>query len=278
MPEMILRHGWTDRANGRANRSLVLGNVVGITWHYPGQSGHMTGMSAPQVAAQLRAWQAQHIRQQWRDIGYNFLIDGSGRIWEGCGLFQGAHAGSTTGNATTVGVQLIVGIGEEPTAAQIEAARWFRAWLLGRAPRAGAAWPHSHWTSTACPGDQVRRLVASGSLTTPPVQSAAATTGGLTMSDVNTILAWIHTSAEETRAARRDLATVHESVLRVEAKENAIVEALKGVKGVDPEQIERLVREGIAGALASIDTTVTLKPLELPAEVALAISEGQAKA
>jgi hypothetical protein len=53
---------------------------------------------------ELQSMQRHHMRSQgWSDIGYNFIIDGFGRVWEGRGAYRvGAHTlGRNTG---TIGV------------------------------------------------------------------------------------------------------------------------------------------------------------------------------
>lgn len=171
------RSAWGAGANRRVDRgSLVSSALTGLTLHWPGGGANLTRLRGSQVAAQLRTWQAQHRNQGWDDIGYNFLIDGGGTIWEGCGWYRGAHAGSGTGNRTTVGIQLITGTNEGPTAAQVEAVKWFRAnQLFARNGRATWIGPHSHWTGTACPGNSIRALINQGAFT------GSASTGGFLM-------------------------------------------------------------------------------------------------
>lgn len=155
------RAAWGAGPNRRVDRgALVLSLLTAITVHWPGGGTNLTRLRGAQVAALLRTWQAQHRNQGWADIGYNFLIDGGGTVWEGCGLFRGAHAGSAIGNRVTVGVQLIYGTNEKPTLAQLVALAHLRLWLLARAVKARLLYPHSFWTSTACPGP-VRTQLAS---------------------------------------------------------------------------------------------------------------------
>ncbi len=172
------RSAWAAGPNGRVDRgALAVTALTGLTLHWPGGGTNLTGLRGAQVAAQLRTWQAQHRRQGWADIGYNFLIDGGGTIWEGCGWYRGAHAGSGTGNRTTVGLQLITGTNEGPTQAQIEAVRGFRQHqLLARNPRATWVGPHSHWTGTECPGNRIRSLIASGAFSGAPAGGGPALT------------------------------------------------------------------------------------------------------
>lgn len=183
MVTILPRSAWDAGPNQRTNRPLVAGNQSGATVHYPGSPGRLTGYSFDQVAALIKSWQRLHVSKGWRDIGYNYLIDGAGRAWEGCGLYQGAHAGSVIGNATTTGVNMIVGIGEQPTEPQLNTFRELRRDVV-LARNGGAVWvrPHSFWTSTACCGDPLRHLIATGALGIEPVYATASPPRGEPMS------------------------------------------------------------------------------------------------
>ncbi len=58
------------------------------------------------TAAEMRAIQDLHqVGNRWADIGYHFLIDADGNVWEGRALrYQGAHAGNGELNRGNVGV------------------------------------------------------------------------------------------------------------------------------------------------------------------------------
>ncbi len=65
--------------------------ITRITVHHTALPFSETG-SGP-VAAELRQLQANH-QQKWADLGYHFVIDPGGGIWEGRALqWQGAHEG-----------------------------------------------------------------------------------------------------------------------------------------------------------------------------------------
>jgi len=54
----------------------------------------------------LRQIRADHLRRKFRDIGYNFLIGGDGRIYEGLGFgIRGEHAPNY--NSQSIGIAFI---------------------------------------------------------------------------------------------------------------------------------------------------------------------------
>lgn len=178
MVTIIPRSDWTSTPNRRAGRALQPSEVSAIAVHYPatGNMKHM-GETKAQTAARLRAWRDLHVRapRSWADIGYNYAVDQTGRIWDLTGLNRGAHAGTAKANRESVGVLLIVGDNESPSTAMVAAFRELRAWIIRRLPKATGVRPHSSYVSTGCPGDAVRRLIASGTLSRAP-QAADDTT------------------------------------------------------------------------------------------------------
>ncbi len=88
---------------------------------------HSGGKEAPDVEREavertIKAIQTDHTRKRgWNDIGYHFVIDRSGRIWEGRPISQiGAHAGSQAANDRNAGVLLLGNFDlQTPAAAQI---------------------------------------------------------------------------------------------------------------------------------------------------------------
>jgi hypothetical protein len=114
----------------------------------------------------------------WGDIGYNFLIDESGAIYEGrssapeCGAFVGenaagwgvvgAHAKSM--NRGSVGIGLLGTFTDRrPTAAAVDAVRDLVAWQVTRhgieVTAADAIRGHGDVADTSCPGWGVREIL-----------------------------------------------------------------------------------------------------------------------
>jgi hypothetical protein len=143
-----------------------LGDVDVVTIH------HSAGPRAPtkQRCQELnRAYQIQHIRQGWGDIGYHFCMDDLGRFYRLRPKdAKGAHVGSyNTGN---IGIMLHGnyqnGLNEINTA-QRESFRWlFQGgfYKLFGEPEAGIhlVRGHQEWpghTSNACPGHDIMRYL-----------------------------------------------------------------------------------------------------------------------
>ena len=103
-PEIRTRGEWLAR-EPKATPSY--GRVqVGFVHHTVGANDY----TAEQVPGILRSIQAYHMDANgWDDIGYNFLVDRFGRVWEGRGggierSVIGAHAGGFNTNSTGVSV------------------------------------------------------------------------------------------------------------------------------------------------------------------------------
>ena len=90
----------------------------------------------------------------WGDIGYHYLIDPDGRVYEGRRLkWQGAHA-TGSNNIDNIGVCMIGNFAiERPTAAALNALDALLVDLRGKygIPRSELH-GHQHFTNTECPG------------------------------------------------------------------------------------------------------------------------------
>jgi N-acetyl-anhydromuramyl-L-alanine amidase AmpD len=104
----------------------------------------------------------------YADIGYHFLIDPAGRIWEGRAISrQGAHAGDDVSNRGNVGICLIGDFSgdERPSAAQMASLRSLVEFHLDRAgldPSSLVTHREirpAHMGITECPGNRLQALV-----------------------------------------------------------------------------------------------------------------------
>ena len=205
-PAIISRAQWGADESMKGSDPPAFGPVTRLALH------HTAGGEDADPAATVRAIYAYHTKSNgWNDIGYNFLVDSAGRIYEGrysreyaagemptgettdrLGV-TGAHiAGNNTG---TVGVALLGNFTGDslPTNAAVNGAEKVFAWKADRhdIDLAGStSWStgdkptligHRDAGSTACPGDRLyeqlpamRSRIASA---VGPVKPKPTTTG-----------------------------------------------------------------------------------------------------
>ncbi len=190
-PKIYSRAQWGANESWR-NGSPRFGSIsAGFVHHTVNANDY----SADQVPALLRSIYAYHTKSRgWSDVGYNFLVDRFGRIWEGRagGVGKpviGAHtlnyneysfAMSAIGNFETA----------QPSNVMLEAYGSLFAWKLGKAgvnpastrQKVGGSYfqainGHRDAGSTACPGKylyaklaKIRQLAAAGGSTSQPEQ------------------------------------------------------------------------------------------------------------
>lgn len=171
-PAIISRAGWganeslrTSCSNGTYDTTVK----AAVIHHTAGSNDYTSAESASIV----RAIYAYHVQSNgWCDIGYNFLVDKYGQIFEGRwgGIdrpVHGAHASSW--NTNTMGVSFMMNtVTAAASEASVAAATSLLAWKLGgyyRDPNGtttlvGATFPvifgHGDVMATECPGTDLR--------------------------------------------------------------------------------------------------------------------------
>lgn len=177
MSTMILsRSRWTSTAPG--GRSVNWSRIRGIVCHYPAMGRDVGVLSQAQEAARIRGWRNYHVRSLgWSDLGYNYVIGQSGRVYTGRGDRVAAHA--VGHNSTTIGVLFIVGDNEALTPAAKHSFRALRTTLRRRGAGSGV-WGHTEMSgnSTRCPGPYIMGDIRSGELKGGGVPTGGASVGG----------------------------------------------------------------------------------------------------
>ncbi len=136
-PSIITRAQWGADELLRTGSPSYASTVKVAYVHHTASSNSYT---AEQAAAQVRSFYAYHTQSLgWDDIGYNFLVDKFGRIYEGRygGVDKaviGAHAGGF--NSATVGVSMMgTHTSLAPSAATLTAVQDLLAWKLSLSGR-----------------------------------------------------------------------------------------------------------------------------------------------
>jgi hypothetical protein len=157
---VIPRREWTS-----AGMILSLANpmrgIQRITVHHSAlASGHLR--TKADTARMLESIRRIHLQQEWADIGYHYIIDPAGRIWEGRPVqYQGAHV--KLNNEHNLGVMLLGNFEDErPSAAALTALDEFIADRM-RALRIPVSriYTHQELSPTACPGRHLQGYMVS---------------------------------------------------------------------------------------------------------------------
>jgi hypothetical protein len=171
-PAMITRGSWgAKRDNGcddPPDYPRYGSTTQGIVLHH---SAGSNSYSKGQSASIVRAMQKYHMSGRgWCDIGYNFLVDKYGQVFEGRTggadrQVRGSHAGESTVNEQTMGVSLMGNLDKvKPSAAMKNATVKLVGWRVGTTymPAKGTVKigpktlniisGHRNVVSTACPG------------------------------------------------------------------------------------------------------------------------------
>ncbi|MER5505997.1 N-acetylmuramoyl-L-alanine amidase [Streptomyces sp. NPDC002766] len=132
-PRIITRRGWGAN-EGLRERGFVYTKKVKAAFVHHTASGN--GYRCSQAASVIRGIYRYHVRSMgWRDIGYNFLVDKCGTIYEGRagGVAKPVLGAHTLGfNTNSMGIAVLGTFGSaKPPAAALKAIARLTAWKLG---------------------------------------------------------------------------------------------------------------------------------------------------
>lgn len=135
-----------------------------ITIHHSAKYSKEIGApTSGNVAETLKDIQTVHMRDRgWGDIGYHFLIDPTGRIWQGRLLdWQGAHAQGSN-NVANIGICLLGDFNHErPDPRALESLERLTDALCERHKIAhNRVYGHQKFAATECPGDGLMAWIA----------------------------------------------------------------------------------------------------------------------
>ncbi|MEU9141760.1 N-acetylmuramoyl-L-alanine amidase [Streptomyces sp. NPDC048404] len=132
-PRIVTRHGWGANENLRERGFLYTKTVKAAFVHHTASGNKY---SCSQVPSIIRSIYRYHVVSSgWRDIGYNFLVDKCGTIYEGRagGVAKAVMGAHTRGfNTNSMGIAVIGTFGAtKPTDAALKAISRLTAWKLG---------------------------------------------------------------------------------------------------------------------------------------------------
>ncbi|MGH7243711.1 MAG: peptidoglycan recognition protein family protein [Phycisphaerales bacterium] len=150
-PNVTPRSTWT---NAGVIRSLAnpMNGVSRITVHHDAIPSQNIRTQRDSIV-RLNSVRQSHLREGWADIGYHYVIDPQGRVWEARPLgYQGAHVKDK--NEHNIGVMCMGNFEiQRPTPQQTQSLDAFVASLMQRHKIPNSrVYTHQELGQTACPG------------------------------------------------------------------------------------------------------------------------------
>jgi len=175
---VIRRSNWTRAGIARPNEIFQLRNVTRITIHHEGVNPFTT-TSEDAIRQRLEIIRRGHVTVRgWADIGYHYLIDPAGRIWEGRSVqYQGAHVKDQ--NEGNLGIMVIGNFEKQtPNAAQTSTLTRFVASQMRqyRVP-VSRLFTHRELAPTECPGRNLQQYLVMARASGGPLRVALAQAG-----------------------------------------------------------------------------------------------------
>lgn len=155
---IVSRATWGAKPwNGTPDHVTLSQRTEFFIHYHGGEPPYSTGVRVPREIEKI------HIGQGWAGVGYNFVIDQDGTIYEGRGWEkQGAHCPGH--NISGLGVQIAIGGDQEPSAKALSAARALYDEACRKAGRTLAKKGHRDGIATACPGGPLYAWIKAGML------------------------------------------------------------------------------------------------------------------
>ncbi|MFI8790029.1 peptidoglycan recognition protein [Streptomyces sp. NPDC055105] len=132
-PRIVTRKGWGADETLRERTFVYTTKVKAAFVHHSATGNNYTCSQAPSL---IRGIYRYHVKSLgWRDIGYNFLVDKCGNIYEGRagGVAKPVKGAHTLGfNTNSMGVAVLGTFGtSKPSAAAVKGLARLAAWKLG---------------------------------------------------------------------------------------------------------------------------------------------------
>jgi hypothetical protein len=156
---VVPRTQWTRMDLARPSEANPMNGVNRITVHHDAiLSADIRTMG--DAERRLQAVRTSHVGRGWADIGYHFVIDPSGRVWEGRPVqYQGAHV--EFNNEHNLGIMVMGNFDQQSPAPQALAA--LDRFLAGQMVRYNVplrrVFTHQEIRPTACPGRALQRYM-----------------------------------------------------------------------------------------------------------------------
>lgn len=150
------RSAWA-RYGPNMSLSNPMGKISRITIHHDGMNA-FTSPTREDAIRRIEAIRSAHVNQGWADIGYHYVIDPGGRVWQARPIsLQGAHVRDQ--NASNLGIMVMGNYSRQTvTSASLASLQYVIASNM-RTYRIPVSRVHTHneLASTECPGTDLHR-------------------------------------------------------------------------------------------------------------------------
>ena len=157
---LISRSKWS-RGYPIPTRMDKMAPVKYLTVHHEGMDAFRYS-DMRSTASRIEGIRKAHRGRGWGDIGYHFIVDRAGRVWEGRPMrFQGAHVKDK--NFANIGVLALGNFDlQRPTQKQLAAvSRYCQQLMIDFRIPINKLKTHQEWAPTACPGRHLQSYMDS---------------------------------------------------------------------------------------------------------------------
>jgi len=159
---VIPRTRWARGTPDTKDLNKMIVPIKWITIHHDGLDSPMTETSMDASAARIEWIRCGHRGRGFSDIGYHYIIDRSGRVWEGRNMrWQGAHVSKH--NEQNIGILVMGNFDiQKPSGDQLDGMRLQIRKLRDQYKVINSrVVTHREWAGarTACPGEHLQRAV-----------------------------------------------------------------------------------------------------------------------
>ncbi|MFI6205901.1 N-acetylmuramoyl-L-alanine amidase [Streptomyces sp. NPDC051041] len=153
---IVSRKTWGAKPWNGAPATVPMSKRTEFFVHYHGGvPAHSTGVAVPREVEKI------HLANKWAGVGYNFMVDQNGTIYEGRGWnLQGAHC--VNHNVSGFGVYVAIGGDQKPSDKALASVRALYDEACKRTGRTLAKRGHKDGYATACPGVHLYQWVKDG--------------------------------------------------------------------------------------------------------------------
>lgn len=163
------RKDWRAAKRTGSLERRAYSSITDFVIHWPGDNPRSwrNVNTRAEEAATWRSFQRQHMHDNgWRDVGYNLGMGNGGfdavpRVWTLRGVLY-TPASQLRANTNTMSLVVLVGPSDPITQNIIRRIRSVVRWAEDLTGNNLKVRGHDHYTSTDCPGAQLRHLIRSG--------------------------------------------------------------------------------------------------------------------